>query len=187
MAYSIPLIRTFRTAGDDMGPAHVFFNNNYLIERSIDITPTIYSIPGFSSSTGTYDYYGSAYNSVFVIYTRPSLTLTFTGNTDVFSSDTRFIGISQEFYKIRRDDIEQYRQNPTQENWQAVSDSITNPIVVYSATTSAITYSSNDGWTISTVAEQFIKPEFGLTEEMFEDRCEYFLNVLFMYMLTAST
>lgn len=183
MLYSIPLLRRFRTAGDNDGPAHVFFNNNYLIERSIDQHPTVFTLPAFSSSTGTYDYYGSAPSSIFVIYTRPSLTIAFTANTDVITADTRFTGILSEIHKIHNGDILDYRANRTDAPWQRVTDAIATPIVSYSSSTSAVT----SAYTLSILPDQFVKPTDGYTEEIFEDRAEYFLNVRFVFETTGST
>lgn len=183
MAYSIPLIRQFRTAGDNDGPAIVLYNNNYVLEQCVDQVPDIYALPGFSSSTGTYDYYSSQFNSVFVIYTRPSLTFMFTGNTHVFTSDTRFLGIMQEIYKIRHDDVLDYRSSRDDQSWERVAQSIRTPIVTYSAATSAVT----TAFTMSVLPDQFIKPVDRYTEEMFEDRAEYFMNMRFLFSTSGST
>lgn len=183
MRYSIPLIRRFKTAGSTDGPAHVFYNNNYVIERSIDQHPVVYLLPTFSASTGTYEFYGSSPQSVFVIYTRPSLSYIFTGNTHVFTSDTRFVGILNDIYKIHNDDILAYRENGDMSAWQRVSNAMTNPIVSYSAATSAVT----SAYTFSLLPDQFVKPDDGYTEEIFEDRAEYFVNVRFVFTDTGST
>lgn len=183
MAYSIPLIRQFRTAGDNDDPAIALYNNNYVLEHCIDQVPNIYALPGFSSSTGTYDYYGSQYHSVFVIYTRPSLSFVFTGNTHVFTSDTRFFGIMQELYKIRHEDVLDYRSSQSEGSWERVAKCIREPIVTYSASTSAVT----TAFTMSVLPEQFIKPEDGYTEEVFEDRAEYFMNMRFLFSTSGST
>lgn len=183
MEPSIPLLRQFRTAGDNEGPAHVFFNNNYVIERSIDQGPITYVLPAFSSNTGTYDYYGSAPSSIFVIYTRPTLSLLFTANTSVFTADTRLHGVLNEIHKVRNEDILAYRARRDDASWQKVADSISTPIVSYSAATSAITSSH----TLSILPDQFVKPQDGYTEEIFSDRDEYFVNVRFVFEITGST
>jgi len=183
MQYSIPFIRRFKTAGSTDGPAHVFYNNNYVIERSIDRHPTVYVLPTYSSTTGTYSYYGSEPNSVFVIYTRPSLSFIFTGNTEVFTSDTRLSGIINELYKINNDDILAYREQGDMSAWQRVANALSTPIVSYSAATTAVT----SAFTFSVLPEQFVKPQDGYTEEIFEDRSEYFLNVRFVFTDTGST
>lgn len=183
MRQSIPLVRRFKTAGSNDGPAHVFYNNNYVIERSIDQHPMTYILPTFSSSTGTYEFYGSSPQSIFVIYTRPSLSYTFTGNTDVFTSDTRLVGVVNDIHKIRNDDIVSYRQSGDMQAWKRVSDAIKTPIVSYSASTTAIT----SAYTFSLLPEQFVKPNNGYTEEIFEDRAEYFLNVRFVFTDTGNT
>lgn len=174
---SFPLIRRFRTAGTNEGPAHVFYNNNYVLERTAHQSPVTYRLPSFSSATGTYDFYGSDPNSTFVIYTNPSLFLVFTGNTDVITSDTRFISMVHELYKVHNDDILSYRRTGSSEDWQKVRDSLSVPIVSYSAITTAIT----SAYTFSLLPEQFVKPDGGFTEEIFEDRAEYFLNVRFVF------
>lgn len=183
MAYSIPLIRHFRTAGSQDGPGHVFYNNNFVLERTVDQQPMVYVLPGFSSSTGTYDFYGSERNSVFVIYTRPSLSFLFTGNTEVFTSDTRFQGVMQELYKIDHDDVLEYRATGSQLSWERVAASIQTPIVTYSAVTSAVT----SAFTLSVLPDQFIKPEDRYTEEIFEDRAQYFMNMRFLFSTSGDT
>lgn len=183
MRYSIPFIRRFKTAGSTDGPAHVFYNNNYVIERSIDRHPVVYVLPAYSSTTGTYSYYGSEPSSVFVIYTRPSLSFVFTGNTEVFTSDTRLSGIVNELYKVDNDDILAYREQGDMSAWQRVADALSTPIVSYSASTTAVT----SAFTFSVLPTQFMKPQDGYTEEIFEDRSEYFLNVRFVFTDTGST
>ncbi len=183
MAYSIPLIRYFRTAGSQDGPGHVFYNNNFVLERTVDQQPMVYVLPGFSSSTGTYDFYGSERNSVFVIYTRPSLSFVFTGNTNVFTSDTRFQGVMQELYKVDHDDVLEYRSTGSQLTWERVAESIRTPIVTYSAVTSAVT----SAFTLSVLPDQFIKPEDRYTEEIFEDRAQYFMNMRFLFSTSGDT
>jgi hypothetical protein len=183
MPHSIPLIRRFKTAGSTDGPAHVFYNNNYVLERSVDQHPVVYLLPTFSANTGTYDFYDSTPQSVFVIYTRPSLAYTFTGNTHVFTSDTRFVGIVNDIYKIHNEDILAYRENGDQAAWQRVANAMMTPIVSYSASTTAVT----SAYTFSLLPEQFVKPSDGYTEEIFEDRAEYFLNMRFVFTDTGST
>lgn len=183
MAYSIPLIRNFRTAGTQDGPGHVFYNNNFVLERTVDEEPIVFVLPGFSSSTGTYNFYGSERSSVFVIYTRPSISFLFTSNTEVFTSDTRILGVEQEIYKIGYDDVQEYRMTRSNEAWNKVAESIRAPILSFSSVTSAVT----SAYTLSVLPEQFIKPTKRYTEEMFEDRAQYFLNTRFNFVITADT
>lgn len=183
MPYSVPLTRNFRTAGSNSGNAHVFYNNNYVLEGLEDRVPDIYVLPSFSTSTGTYDYYGSDPRSIFVIFTRPSLSLTFTANTTVFTSDTRLQTIRQEIYKIKNSEVEQYRSRRDPASWKVVADTILNPLITYSAATSAIT----SAFTFSVLPDQFTKPENRYTEELFEDRDQYFINTRFVFSVTGST
>lgn len=183
MAYSIPLLRRFRTAGTQDSFGHVFYNNNFLIERTVDRGIDTYLLPGMSACTGTYDFYESQRNSVFLIYTRPALSFFFTANTQVFTSDTRLTYIVQDLHKIRHEDVEEYRATRSSDAWQRVADSIASPIISYSSSTSAVT----TAFTLTILPEQFIKPSKGYTEEIFEDRAEYFLNTRFIFSASSLT
>ncbi len=172
-------IRTFSTAGTNEGPAHVFYNNNYAIGCSIGNEPLIFNIPTFSAVTGTYDYYGSSAKSILVIYTRPSFSLHFTGNTHVITGDSRLQYISQEIYKINHRDLLAYRADPSEGKWNVIKNSFEVPSVIYSAATSAVT----SAFTMSILPDQTIKVEGRYTEDVFEDRCEYFVNTRFTFSI----
>lgn len=173
-------IRRFRTAGSNDDPAHVFFNNNYVLEHVTDGVIQSFRLPQFTSNVGVYDFYDASSRSIFIIYTKPEIFLQFTGNTDVFSSDTRFSKIRNNIFKIKNSDVISAR-NGDRAAWEKVLNSMSNPIVSYTATTTAVT----SAYTLSIAPNQFIKPEGGYTEEVFEDRSEYFMNISFEFTGTG--
>lgn len=179
--------RIFRTAGDSGTTIQSFFNNNFLLGRSQINNPVEYRIPQISASTGTYNLYGQDSNSILTVYGRPSFSIVFTGNTDVFTADTRFVKMYHNIYKIDNDKLNNYRNQKNEENFNIIADSILNSYVSYTAITNFLYSISSTTSTYNLYPSQFDKKLGGFTEELFSDRSQYFLDTRYVFSETLSS
>ena len=179
--------RIFRTAGDSGTTIQSFFNNNFLLGRSQINSPVEYRIPQISASTGTYNLYGQDSNSILTVYGRPSFSIVFTGNTDVFTADTRFIKMYHNIYKIDNNQLNNYRNQKNEKNFNIITDSILNSYVSYTAITNYLYSISSTTSTYNLYPSQFDKKLGGFTEELFSDRSQYFLDTRYVFSETLSS
>lgn len=176
-------IRNFRTSGENSSQGHVLYNNNFIFQSSPDVFPTSFVVPEYSSTTGTFDYYVNSPNSIFIALARPSIILTYTANTEIITADTRILRVETDFHKIDRASYETYRNNSNNSNWDIIRTKIQNPFLTVSASTSAIT----SAHTITIISDQLVKPEGNNSEELFQDKCQYFMNHRFIFSGTGNT
>ena len=183
-------VRRFSTAGDQSSFGMGLYNNNFVHQISPNIGPNLFVLPEFSANTGTLDFYGQSLNSVMAMYARPFLSFGFTANTDVFTSDTRLLGMQTDIHKIRYADVMAYRADPTQEKRQIILHDIHNPFAVYSASTVIVDSGGSDitsAFTYTILPEQRGKTEDRFTEPLFQDRGQYFVNLRYTFLNTATT
>lgn len=179
--------RLFSTAGNQDSFGAAFYNNNFVFQHSPAITPNEFLIPMVSANTGTLSYYGQEDSSIFVIYARPFLSMIWTANTHVFTGDPRLVLMRNDIHKIDYRLAKGYQDNPTDAGWIAIADRIKNPVVVYTASTSSADTPISTAYTYTMLPEQLIKPDGRFTEEVFEDRAQYFFNNRFVFINTATT
>lgn len=179
--------RLFATAGDQESFGVAFYNNNFVFQQSPAILPNSFLIPMVSANTGTLSYYSQVDSSIFVIYARPFISMIWTANTDVFTGDPRLVMMRNDIHKIDYRMMKSYQDRPSQSGWTAISKRIHDPIVVYTASTNSADTVVSTAYTYSMLPEQLIKPEGSFTEEVFEDRAQYFFNNRFVFINTATT
>lgn len=127
-------IRRFITSGQQDGFVQTFYNNNFVVQNMSDSSPNVYDIPEFSSSSGTLAFYDQDdLNSIFAIYAKPYIRVNFSGNTSIFTGDSRFRKFVVDLYKIDYPSLSEHRNNSTIDGYKSILKKIQTPIFSYSA------------------------------------------------------
>ena len=179
--------RLFSTAGNQESFGVAFYNNNFVFQHSPAIAPNSFAIPMVSANTGTISYYSQDDTSIFVIYARPFISMIWTANTDTFTGDPRLVMMRNDIHKIDYRMAKAYQDLPTASGWTAISDRLKHPVIVYTASTNSADTAISTAYTYSMLPEQLIKPDGRFTEEVFEDKGQYFFNNRFVFINTATT
>lgn len=179
-------IETSRTSGSQATKGQTFYANTHLNHKASKSDVFEFAAPQYSgATTGTLDFNGQSFNSIFEIYGRGQLSFSFSANNETFISEG-YNFMSHDIYKIPNRDLERYRNNTTQENYESIKNKIERPFISFSASTAVTStlLTSSDLYTFS--PEQFDKPIRGLSEQIFEDKSMYFFNIKHSFSATLN-
>lgn len=169
--------KTSKTSGTQSTKGQSFYANTHLNHKASQSDLFEFSAPIYSANTaGTLAFAAQTSKSIFELYGRPQVKFAFSGNNSTFTS-ANYINMSHDVYKVPYTEILNYRESPTQENFDIVKKRISQPFVSFTASTAITTTltGSSDPYVCS--PEQIDKPLKGLSEEIFEDKAMYFFNI----------
>lgn len=169
--------RVSKTSGTQNTKGQAFYANTHVNHRASRSDTFEYDAPRYSANTtGTLAFVGQDAKSIFELYGRPEIKMSFSANTGSFTSST-YVNMSHDIFKIPYNELEAYRANPTQENFASIKEKISSPFLSFTATTALTATLFLTGASEYIFSpEQIDKPIRGLSEEIFEDKAAYFFN-----------
>lgn len=179
--------KIFKKSGSNTSLGFYAFNNENVNYKKSVIDFNYFDLPMPSAITAGVSIFDNSSNlSIFDYYGRPQLSFSFSANHTSFS-DSRYLKLIHDIYKIDYSDLLNYRSNPNSINWNIIKEKIENPYISYTAISSSVSLITSSGYTYVFSPEKYDKNLKNINEEIFSDKSMILFNTRHVFSGVANS